>query len=278
MNEYLQYTVIDGIKCFSPKVVHAYDDYPDSGFDLTDKNTEHSFWVNSRHRLFKRLVQCYLPSKGVANFLEIGCGTGNFIQQILELESIHITGSEVYLKGLKYAQKNIPNVDFIQLDISQGKINERFDLIVAFDVLEHIDDDNSSLENINQMLNQGGSVIISVPQHMFLWSKLDDIVKHKRRYSRQELLAKVKANGFEISYTTSFVFALFPLMLVSRLFDKGNNESKSEEEELEKRVQFSRGLNCFFDALMRIDETLIRFGVSLPFGGTLVVVASKNNA
>jgi hypothetical protein len=64
-------------------------------------------------------------------------------------------------------------------------------------------------------------------------------------------------------------------MLVSRLFDKGRDNSQSDERALEKRVKFSGVLNTFFDFFMRIDEWLIKIGASLPFGGTLVVVARK---
>lgn len=276
MSENLQYTVVDGIKCFSPEVASTYEDYPDSGFDLTDKNAESSFWVSSRNRLFKRIVQRYMLPTGRTKLLEIGCGTGDFIRHIIQNESLEITGSEIYLKGLRYAKQNLPSANFIQFDVTQGKLGEQFDMIAAFDVLEHVEEDVTALANIYQMLNKDGVLILSVPQHMFLWSKLDEIVKHKRRYSRQELVNKLRSNGFNISYCTSFVFVLFPLMLISRLFDRGKAQSTDSEAELEKRVKFSGVLNRIFDLFMRIDEVLIRFGVSLPVGGTLLVVAKKS--
>lgn len=276
MSETLQYTVVDGIKCFSPKVASAYTDYPDSGFELTDKNAKSSFWVSSRNRLFKSIVQRYLLLKGKTKFLEIGCGTGDFIRQIVEDKRIEITGSEIYLKGLQYAKKNLPNVDFIQFDITQGNIGEQFDLIAAFDVIEHIENDAAALLNISQMLEKDGILIVSVPQHKFLWSKLDEIVQHKRRYSRRELVRQLKENGFAIEYVTSFLFILFPLMLASRMLDKGEGRVGSSGVELEKRVTFSGVLNRVFDGVMRIDEMLIGLGLSLPFGGTLLIVARNN--
>lgn len=275
MSEELQYTIVDGIKCYSPEVASAYTDYPSSGFDLTAKNTESSFWVSSRNRLFKNIVERHLVPTGTTKFLEIGCGTGDFIQQIAQNKNLEITGSEIYLKGLVYAKKNLPGVDFVQYDVTQGTIGEQFHIITAFDVIEHIENDNAALSNISQMLNKDGFLIVSVPQHMFLWSKLDEIVKHKRRYSRPELVSKLEANGFDIDYATSFLFILFPLMLLSRLFDRGGDQPPSDEQGLEKRVKFSRVLNTIFDFFMRIDEGLIRLGVSLPFGGTLIVIARK---
>lgn len=275
MSENLQYTMIDGIKCFSPEVASSYADYPDGGFDITDKNGENSFWVSSRNRLFKGIVYDQMVPTGKTKLLEIGCGTGNFIQHIVENKNLEITGSEVYLKGLLYAQKKLPNVDFIQFDVTQGVVGEEFDLIIAFDVIEHIENDIAALSNINRMLRKGGGLILTVPQHMFLWSTLDEIVKHKRRYSRLELVTKLKEDGFDISYATSFLFVLFPLMLISRFFDKKRDQSQSDEVALEKRVKFPNALNWIFDRFMRIDEALIRLGISLPFGGTLIVVARK---
>jgi len=275
MSDNLQYTMVDGIKCYSPEVASDYSDYPDSGFDLTDKNAESSFWVNSRNRLFKSIVQRHMVAIGKTKFLDIGCGTGDFIGQIVQNENLEITGSEIYLKGLLYAKKNLPSVDFVQFDVTQGRIGEQFHIITAFDVIEHIENDNSALSNISQMLNKDGVLIISVPQHMFLWSQLDEIVKHKRRYSRRELVAKLRASGFDIDYVTSFLFILFPLMLISRLFDRGGDQLSSDEQGLEKRVKFSSILNATFDFFMRIDEGLIKLGVSLPFGGTLIVIAKK---
>ncbi|CAD6873746.1 class I SAM-dependent methyltransferase [Methylomonas fluvii] len=270
-----KYTVIEGVKCFNPEVMSSYADYPDSGFELTDENEEGSFWVRSRNRLFKAIVYNQ-AIVGRTKLLEIGCGTGGFIRHIVENENLEITGSEVYISGLLYAKNKLPDVDFIQFDIVNGNLGQQFDLIIAFDVLEHIGDDVVAMANINRLLRPGGRAIITVPQHMFLWSRLDEIVKHKRRYSRKELVTKLKSNGFDIIFATSFVFMLFPLMLVSRIFDKGCKQLKSDKVELEKRVKFPVFLNIIFDIFMRLDEALIKAGVSLPFGGTLVVVAQKN--
>jgi 2-polyprenyl-3-methyl-5-hydroxy-6-metoxy-1,4-benzoquinol methylase len=283
MSQILNYTIIDGIKCYSPEVANASEDFPESGFDIAENKdnkvwSQDFFWSNSRNRLFKRIVYNHLKSTGKTKYLEIGCATGEFIRQIVENENLEITGSEIYLKALVHARKNFPNVNFIQYDVTQGTIGEEFDLIVAFDVIEHIEDDTAAILNINKMLGKNGCLIITVPQHMFMWSRLDEILKHKRRYSRRELVTRLQASGFDIRYATSFLFILFPLMLISRIIDKGHSQTqpdKCDNLALKKRVHFPDFLNRIFDYFMRIDEFLIRMGISLPFGGTLVVVAKK---
>jgi SAM-dependent methyltransferase len=272
----LEYTVVEGVKCFSPDVADAYLDYPDAGFALTDANAQCSFWVRSRNRLFKWLVTKNLAAARRTRLLEIGCGTGDFIRHLVDDERLEITGSEIYLRGLVYAKRNLPKVEFVQFDVTQGIIDQGFDIIAAFDVLEHIENDRAAMANMNRMLAKGGVAIISVPQHMFMWGPLDEIVKHKRRYSRTEMVAKLAENGFEVTRWTSFVFTLFPLMFVSRLLDrKADDASASDGVALENRVTFPLLVNRLFDLVMRIDEMLIRLGLLLPFGGTLVVVARK---
>lgn len=275
MSRKLEYTIVDGIRCYSPDVATSYSDYPDNGFDLTQEYSTSSFWVRSRSRLFKYLVEKYLPKAEKVKFLEVGCGTGDFLRQLVGNSRLEITGSEIYLKGLQYAQKNLPQVSFVQFDVTQGPIDDQFDMVVSFDVLEHVEEDVQALANIHNMLNTNGVVIISVPQHMFMWSELDVLVKHKRRYSRRELCEKLTSTGYEVTYATSFVFTLFPIMCLSRLLERKRSTTTSDEAELEKRVHFSGFSNFVLNAFMRLDELMIRLGLSLPFGGTLVVVASK---
>jgi len=275
MSKVLKYTVINGFKHYSPKVVSRYDDYPNDGFDLTEKFEKLSFWVCSRNRLLKSIVNKYSRQFNAVRFLEIGCGTGTFIQEIKSNKNIVITGSEIYTKGLLYAKKKHPDIELVQYDVKHGILDCTFDIIAAFDVIEHIDDDIIAISNVFDMLNEGGYFIVTVPQYKFLWSRLDEIVKHKRRYSRKDLLKKLRLAGFNIRYSSSFLFFLFPLMLINRIFDQkkqGNNISKME---FEKRVHFPKVLNWIFDRLMRIDEVLIKCGISLPFGGSIIVVAKK---
>lgn len=278
MSRTLQYTLIDGIKCYSPDEASRYADYPDEGFDVTDKVEEDSFWIRSRNRLLKKTVLQRASEFSQPRMLEIGCGNGEFLQHIASTPGLQIIGSEIYVKGLRFAQKKLPNVEFIQFDAKHGVLPEKFDLIAAFDVIEHIDDDMGAISNVHEMLNEGGYFIVTVPQHKFLWSRLDQIVKHKRRYTRRELVQKLQARGFSVVQRTSFLFILFPLMAVNRLMDRPSDKEPEADADadIESRVSFPGFLNWIFDKAMRIDEALIAAGFSLPFGGTLLVVGRKS--
>ena len=276
MTKVLISTRIEGVRCYSPDVATGYDDYPADGFEVTDENVEASFWVRSRNRLFKWLVVRELGKRPRARLLEIGCGTGDFVGQLLDQPNLEITGSEVYLAGLLAARKRLPQIDFVQFDVTQEIIGQSYDVVTAFDVLEHIEDDRAAMANIRAMLADDGRAVISVPQHPFLWGPLDEIVRHKRRYTRSEMVAKLSESGFVIDRVTSYVFTLFLLMVLSRLMDrKERNRTEPDAAALERRVRFPPVVNALFDLVMRVDEALIRLGVPLPFGGTLVVVAKK---
>jgi SAM-dependent methyltransferase len=276
MSEKAEYLVIKGIRCYHPEEAYRFADYPADGFILTDRLEKESFWVRSRNRLLSEIIDTC--SKDISNpkFLEVGGGTGEFLRNIIGNKNLQVTGSDIYYSALSFAKKKLPDVEFIQFDVTKGGLNRKYDIIGAFDVLEHIDDDLSALGNIYEMLNYGGFLVVTVPQYKFLWSNIDKIVKHKRRYSRGELLQKLSQKGFSTNYCTSFLFFLFPLMFMTRIMDRRKKmNAKFISTEFAGRVSFPRSLSWTFDKLMRVDEFLIRRRMRLPFGGSLLVVAQK---
>ncbi len=269
-----RYLVVDGVKCYHAEVADSYAGYPEAGFDVTDDVEADSFWVRSRTRLLRdEVLRLCRPAS--TRMLEIGCGTGAFLRSLAGTQGLELVGSEVYLRGLKSAMsRGAVGVEFIQLDATRIPFESEFDIVAAFDVIEHIEDDEAVLRGIAKALKSGGHVLLTVPQHPFLWSRLDEIVHHKRRYTRRDLEEKVERAGLSVFYATSFVFALFPLMLVSRLLDRGRKASAAGSD-LDRRVRFNPVVNRVFDAVMRIDEWLIRRRASLPWGGTLLLIARK---
>ena len=267
--------IIDGIKCYSPAVANLHTDYPDCGFELTDQVVESNFWTRSRNRIFKYLVLSNRAGKQVTKFLEIGCGTGDFIRTLAGESSLEITGSEVYVNGLSYAKNSSPNVEFVQIDITQDCLDNKFDIIAAFDVIEHVDADVSAIGNMYNMLSDHGKLIVSVPQYQFMWSRIDEIVRHKRRYSRRELIDKIQQSGFKVKFITSFVCLLFPFMLLSRALEKIRKDDTTDDEFLKKAMNLPKFVNAIFDYVMVVEEKLIKSGISLPYGGTLIIVPEK---
>lgn len=269
------FTEIDGIRCYAPEAALTYTDYPSEGFDVTAAVEARSFWCRSRIRIIRGLVRRYADRTRTLDMLDIGCGIGGMVGGLQSLGRLNLTGSEIYLSGLKYARSRLPDACFIQLDATKIPFAGAFDIVGAFDVLEHIDQDETVMASVRDALRPGGLFLITVPQYPWMWSHLDDIVHHKRRYTRGELQRKLRAAGFDVLRTTSFVSLLFPAMVLSRFLSRARQRSADTTKEFESEVSLPGPLNTAFDILMRVDEALIGMGLSLPMGGSLLAVARK---
>jgi len=266
---------IEGFRCYAPDVALACDDYPSDGFDVTARIEARSFWCRTRNSVLRGVFDRFVDQSRQVDVLEIGCGTGNVLRELRHIPNLRLTGSEVYLQGLRYARAGMSDLTFIQLDATHMPFDHAFDVIGAFDVLEHIDADVEVMRGVHRSLRPGGLFILTVPQHPWMWSTLDDIVQHKRRYRRRDLLDKLAGAGFSVSYATSFVTTLFPFMAASRLVDRLRPKTRDSADAFASEVILPRPINWVFDKVMRVDEVALRMGATLPFGGSLLVVAQR---
>ena len=230
------------------------------------------FWFRARNRLLQWAARHYFP--GAKNFFEIGCGTGFVLKGLHEtMPLLSIAGSEIFWGGLQFARARLPGVDLFQMDARQIPFQEEFDLIGAFDVLEHIVEDEVVLGEIFRATRPGGGILVTVPQHPFLWSANDEHSMHQRRYRRAELCRKVEEAGFLVERITSFVALLLPLMIFSRTTKKRDRPFNLWEE-----FEISRPLNGTFETILTIERAVIKAGLSFPAGGSLLLVGKKRTA
>jgi SAM-dependent methyltransferase len=268
--------MIDGFRCYAPQLAYATGDYPAEGFALTAAIEAGSFWVRSRNRVIRDVIERFTDRTRRLDMLEIGCGIGGVVAELRRLAHLQLTASELSIEGLRYARTRFTDVEFIQLDATAIPFRADFDVIGAFDVLEHIEADERVMRGVHDALRADGVFIITVPQYPWMWSALDEAVHHKRRYRRAELLGKLRDNGFDILFCSSFVTALFPAMAASRLLGRGRSAQHTGEEALAAQVTLPPIVNRLFDRIMRLDELALRARISLPFGGSLLVVARKS--
>lgn len=242
--------------------------YDQNFYSLISKVENRHWWFLSRLSI---IIWCLKEKvKYFNNFLEIGCGTGFVLKGIEKIfPNVDLHGSEYLEEGLKFARKRLPNANLIRLDVLLMEEHEQFDAIGAFDVLEHIEDDNLVLSNLYNAIKVGGLLMITVPQHKWLWSTADEIACHARRYSPKELKNKIEASGFEEIYSTSFVFFLLPFMFLKRLSLKFKRYDPGEE------FIISSILNKILLRVMWFETLLMRLGITFPIGGSLLVIARK---
>ena len=230
-----------------------------------------NFWFRARNKLILWALHKYSP--GLKSFLEIGCGTGFVISAISErFQEARLSGSEYFEEGLVYARQRVPGAEFTQMDAQHIPYESDLDAIGAFDVLEHIEEDEVVLQQICKALKPGGVVFITVPQHRWLWSSVDEYACHVRRYAANELHQKVCRAGLEIIRSTSFVSTLLPAMYLSRSL-QWNKTNMSIDDVAGLRV--NPILNKIFEWFLGFELALIRVGVSLPVGGSRLLVARK---
>src|ERR1700730_2411864 len=228
---------------------------------------ETNFWFRSRNELIQWALRKYFPN--AANFFEVGCGTGFVLKGLREAAPrLRLAGSEVFRDGLVFAQARLPGVDLYQMDARQIPFEGEFDVIGAFDVLEHVDEDDSVLRQMFRATRPGGGILVTVPQHRFLWSAIDEHSMHRRRYSRAELRRKVEQAGFRIQRMTSFISLLLPPMIYSRM-----RRNRSRDFQLWKEFEISRPLNALLGSILTAERAMIARGVSFPAGGSLLLIA-----
>ena len=207
------------------------------------------------------------------SFLEIGCGTGYVLSGISKnFSKTSLSGSEIFSAGLAFANKRVPEAKLMQMDAQNIPFIEEFEAIGAFDVIEHIQNDKIVLKQIHAALKPGGYLFVTVPQHKWLWSAVDEYACHVRRYEATELHDAITSSGFKLVRSTSFITSLLPAMLVSRLLSKNK---KVEELDPMAELKISPFLNYIFFQILQIEIWLIRVGFNFSLGGSRLVVAEK---
>jgi SAM-dependent methyltransferase len=247
------------------------------GYDTTLFNRlaeieDQSFWFRARNRLIVQLVSSIAGPND--RFLEIGCGTGYVLQAVVHQCGLRGTGTELLSAGLEHARRRVPEANLVELDAREMPYVETFDIAGAFDVLEHIDDDLAALRGLHRAVRPSGHLVLTVPQHPWLWSAADTVACHVRRYRRSELIERVRAAGFTPIRVTSFVSTLLPLMALSRLTERLACR-RSGYDPLDD-LTVPGPINWAFEKVLDLERVLVRHGVSLPVGGSLVLVARRD--
>ena len=150
--------------------------------------------------------------------------------------------------------------------------SDPFDLVVAFDVIEHIREDRESLTRLRSLLKGGGKMVMTVPAFPFLWSRHDETHHHFRRYTRAHLEKTLKDAGFEVEYISYYNSILFPAVAAVRMFKNFLGIKDNSDDSI---TPF--GLNGVLQKVFSTERHWIG-KISVPFGVSLVAVARNPSA
>ncbi len=260
------YNIIDLIILFIFFIYNFF--YMNSSIYKTMDSVEnYHWWFVSRAKIVETMIRKYFPFKSDLSILDIGCGSGGNFKMLSIFGKI--TGLEPdEFAATQAKNKNIANKviqdDFIKnLEVQ----NQKYDLIVLTDVLEHIEKDKEALNKIINLLQPDGKLLITVPAGMNIWSNHDITHQHFRRYSKNELKEKLLTAGFQINKLSYYNFFLYPLVFIERKLKLNKNEDD---------VDMSGGiLNSVLKVIFSSEAFWLKLGVNFPIGVSLITVCSK---
>jgi SAM-dependent methyltransferase len=202
--------------------------------------------------------------------LEAGSGIGNISQFFLQRPHVWLTDvDETFLRNLRSRFESRPNVEVRRLDLTRPlgpdnceDLRDRADTAVAFNVVEHLEDDLQAFRTLGEALEPGGHLLVVIPAGPALYGALDEELEHIRRYRRADLEAVIAEAGFDIVSTTrANAIGALGWWLNGRILRRRHIP------------RFQARLNNLLVPLLRLERAL-----RIPFGLSLVVVARRREA
>ena len=224
------------------------------------------WWYRARRKIIADLIlrEAHLPKD--ARILEIGCGTGHNLAMLSGFG--HVEGLELDEEARAISEKRLGRkVMSSPLPELSGVADRHYDLIGAFDVIEHIDDDAAALASIGTKLKPGARFIMTVPAHQWMWSAHDVVNHHKRRYSKRGLKALIEGSPLKLEKIGYFNSLLFPLAVAERAASKLRGKESADVNL--PPAPLNRALEKVFAA-----ERYLAGRLPLPPGLSLFAVAS----
>jgi SAM-dependent methyltransferase len=231
-------------------------------------NLERShWWFTGRRRLLKTLLSS-LKIRRDSTVIDVGCGVGSNLT-LLKSMGFKVIGIDSEIYSLSLA-KNLFGVFLINGDLLRLPIkSSSIDLVIATDILEHLNEDTIGIKEIHRTLAREGMVVLTVPAFEFLWGTQDVVGMHKRRYSKKELLRKLEHEGFTILKSSYFNFILFtPILFARRMIRLLGLKIASENE-----INFPL-INFFLKAIFSLESYILKY-FPFPLGVSIFCIAQK---
>lgn len=227
-----------------------------------------------------RLLECLLGGAGRSGsglrVLDLGCGTGHMLSHLQDLGA-EVAGADPSARALELAQGRGLERLFEALAPGLPFAEEQFDLVIALDVLEHVEDDVAALQEMRRVASPGGKAVLFVPAVRGLWSRCDELVGHRRRYTKKELQDKLVRAGFAVERMTYlFPAFLLPAMIVrtaNRLF---LSEGRGREAVFREYAMPPPWLNALLRGLVAVEARVLSRH-NFPFGVSLAAVAVRGD-
>lgn len=259
------FPVRDGVAYFAREALggtsdFSYGDYQIEIDKIRNGESGH-FWFRCRRDFIERIFKKHISTAG--SVLEIGAGTG-YVAETLIRHGFRMSIGEIHDLGIRYIRERLPECQAYQFDMRRPPFREQFDTVCLFDVLEHMEDDESCVRGLSSLLRPGGRVVLTVPAYSFLWCQEDVVSRHYRRYSAGELSGLFSRCGFKMVYSSYFFTSLLPLLFL-RTFQR----QAATDIRLPNRI-----INTILEYISRV-ENIVFSRFPSGAGGSLILVAEK---
>ena len=238
-----------------------------SPYHIEERVQTFHWWFVVRRELIKTIISSLnIPRESLT--LDVGCGVGSNLN-LLKALGLRAIGCDRSLDNLLLAKMKF-FLPFINGDLENLPIrSSSVQLVIATDVLEHLENDIAGVRELYRILGLNGHLILTVPAFQSLRGTQDIVTGHWRRYRRQEILEKLSKAGFDTLKSSYFNFFLFfPILIGRRLIRLLGVRIESEN-----KINFPL-INSFLKAIFSLEPTLLKY-ISFPFGVSILCIARK---
>ncbi|MBI5076017.1 MAG: class I SAM-dependent methyltransferase [Nitrospirae bacterium] len=232
---------------------------------------ESHWWFVGRRDMVWRLLKDLDRNLSI---LEVGCSGGPLIRLLQREGFAKVAGIDINECSVQLCRSLGDAAVKVADGCSTGFSDEQFDVVVASDVLEHIEDPVQGLREWSRILRPKGIVLVFVPAFQFLWSRHDEVNRHYRRYTKQEIVTLLEQADFYIERAAYWNFCFFfPALLVRtmrRIFSRQQGEKEGSDLTASGSI-----VNRIFEAVLKAENSLLAAGLNFPFGLSLFAIARK---
>ena len=239
-------------------------------YDQIYKHEVAYWWFRGRRKLLGEIMQ-NLPKKSLLKILDTGCCTGYNLHTLSKFGKVY--GVDTEKKAVQYCKtRGFKRVFLLNNGLKLPFKNNYFDVVTCLDVLEHVKEDEDYLKELHRVLSPGGKLVLFTPAVSLLWSQLDIISHHIRRYNKLMLTRKARKAKFVIKDIKYFNYILFLPILLIILFQKlpffKQNPLGAD------LVVNNKLINKILFFILYIDVWSLKW-LSPPIGVSLLLVAEK---
>jgi len=227
---------------------------------------ERHWWFRARRRIVAAVLDQEFHRRDL-RIADVGCGTGGMARILSRFGAV--TGVDEAPEAAAFCARR--GLSVMTMADWQAK-GEAYDLVSAFDVVEHTDHDVDFLRGLRGRLAPGGKLVMTVPAYQAMWSVFDDLNHHRRRYTRRRLRRSLEEAGFRVTRITHFnVFLLAPIVAF-RLWARTPWGHPGEPDEALRKWFRVGPMNDPLEAVFASERHWLRRG-SFPLGCSILAVA-----